>query len=378
MKWVRCKFLCLGFWALLHGLTTTFAGFTVTVKSLPSQAKIDATLYREDLDSRNLTKEGTLSLQQDKSYTAAFTGEPGLFRLEISDMQAIPLAIADGQEVVIELRSTNVAGISVSDSTDTDVLHTYESFRKESLARLVYPPRAALNNATANCASPEVLAPLAQAEVDGYSTHKRELNDFTIQNAGTSIALYATSLRWDSDYRIAEIQKQVEAFAKKHSGLVITDSMQERLRTFGMTAIGAIGAPLSGRDIDGETRSLEDFRGKVVLVDFWASWCVPCRVENRHYPKLLEAYSKHGFEVFGINLDESRSSWMRTSHQDGVTWPQVSDLLGLKSPLAQAYNVTALPMSFLFDEEGRIIGRNLRGEALSDTLLELFGEASGK
>jgi len=156
--------------------------------------------------------------------------------------------------------------------------------------------------------------------------------------------------------------------------LVITRSMQERIRLFFLTAVGARAAPLSGSDLDGKQYSLEDFQDKVVLVDFWASWCGPCRVENRHYPKLLEKYSKYGFEVFAINLDDTRAIWERASDQDGVTWPQVSDLKGLKSPMAKAYNVSALPMSFLLDTEGRIIGKNLRGKQLSEKLAELFSD----
>ena len=347
-----------------------------TISHLDSGTKLR--LLRQDLDARNETEEGVLLIQADHAFKQNFSGEPGVFNLEIPGWDRIPLAIDSGQNVKITVHSDNAGDFEISGSPDSEVLHAYESFRKDSLTRLVYPPRAILNQATSNGASTEKLAPLAQAEVDGYSAHKRELNDFTIEHAGSLVALYATSLRWDGDYRISEIQNQVDAFAKRHPGLVITESMRERIRLFGLTAIGAMGAPLSGQDFNGEAYSLEDFRGNVVLVDFWASWCVPCRVENRHYPKLLETYSNYGFEVFGINLDDSRSNWIRSSHQDEVTWPQVSDLLGLKSPMAQAYNVTALPMSFLLDGEGRIIDRNLRGEELSKRLGEMFGGNAGK
>ncbi len=331
-------------------------------------------LLRQDLETQNQANEGELLLRSDHSFEKVFKGEPGLFDLEIPGWGTLPLAVADGEQVVIRVNSGVSNIYSVAGSPATDILMAYEAFRKESLARLVYPPRAALNRATAAGASSEEMARLAQAEVDGYAAHRRELNDFTIEQVGGSMALYATSLRWDGDYRLEELRKQVAAFAEKYPDLAITRSMQERLRLFRLTAVGVKAAPLSGTSLEGESIALDDFKGEVVLVDFWASWCGPCRVENRHHPKLLEKYSEDGFEIFGINLDEDRTAWTTASKQDLVGWPQVSDQLGFDSPMAKAYNVSALPVTFLLDREGRILAKNLRGEALTRKLEELFGK----
>jgi thiol-disulfide isomerase/thioredoxin len=374
-RFVPSRFLPLPLAPLVLFLATglVWGEFTISGNFPELAPGTKLTLLRQDLDTRNQISEGELVIRADHTFTSTFGGEAGLFNLELPGGGILPLAIADGQELQITRNSNSATGFTVTGSPDTDILHAYEAFRKDSLVRLVYPPRARLNAATDAGIPAEQLAPLAQAEVDGYNAHKRELNDFTIEKAGTSIALYATSLRWDSDYRLAELQDLVSAFAEKYPHLAITRSMQERIRLFTLTAIGAMGAPLSGKDLDGTAYSLQDFRGRVVLVDFWASWCVPCRVENRHYPELLEKYSGNGFSVFGVNLDDSRSAWARASQQDGVTWPQISDLMGLKSPMAQDYNVTALPVSFLLDEEGRILARNLRGDKLTKKLEELFG-----
>ena len=352
------------------------ADFSISGTLPQLQPGFSLQLLREDLDQRSKSLEGEIQVEPDHSFQAEFQGEPGFFSLVLPDSQTILLAIDSNQQVVIEADSNTSTGLSIQGSPDTEVLHAYESYRKDSLARLVYPPRAKLNAATAVGASPDEKAPLAQAEVDGYNAHRRELNDFSIDRAGTSIALYATSLRWDSDYRLDELKARVETFDDIHPDLAITRSMVERLQLFELTAIGAIAAPLSGKNLYGETLSLYDFQDKFVLVDFWASWCGPCRVENRHYPELLKMYSKNGFEVFGVNLDDSRIIWERASKQDGVTWPQISDLLGLKSPLAEAYNVSALPMSFLIDPEGKIIAKNLRGKRLAKKLEDLFGDST--
>ncbi len=329
-------------------------------------------LFREDLDARSQSLEGKAVIQPNHSFKATFKGDPGLFSLVLPNARKIALAIDSNQRVSIEPSFASLSGYAVSGSSDTEMLLAYETVRKESLERLVYPPRAKLNQATAAGIPANQLASLAQAEVDGYAAHRRELNDFTIDQAGTSVALYATSLRWDGDYRRNELKQRVDAIAALHPKLDITRSMQERLRLFELIAIGAQGAPLVGPSLDGETLSLRDYRGKIVLVDFWASWCVPCRVENRHYRDLLDTYSSRGFEVFAVNLDDSYSIWKTASRRDRVTWPQISDSLGWDSPLAAAYNVSALPMSFLLDRNGRIIARNLRGEQLVAKLETVF------
>lgn len=363
-------FIFLSIFGLLTG--TVSARFTIAGSGKGLSEGDSVKLYRQDLDARTQVEELSTQVLTDGSFELMVSGEPGYFTLSIDGGTKVPIAANEGQRILIDVDPAIPGGFTVSGSSGTDILLAYETFRKDSLTRLVYPPRAALNEAAARRMTPDKMAPLAQAEVEGYIAHKHELNDFTVDRAGTSIALYATSLRWDDTYRIDEIEQQVEAFSEEHPDLLITKSMQERLRKFKLTAIGAKAAPLSGQDLDGTKRSLNDFSGQVVLVDFWASWCGPCRVENRHYPEVLRKYSENGFAILGVNMDSNRTVWSRTSQQDGVTWPQISDLKALSSPMAKAYNVSALPMSFLIDGEGRIIAKNLRGEALNRKLEELF------
>lgn len=351
------------------------ADFTVSGVLPNTQPGMEIQLLREDLDTRSQTLAGKVTIQSNHSFNIQSDAEPGLYSLRIPGSPILQLAVDSGQSISIKADPQSPNGFSIDDSPDTEILAAYESFRKESLTRLVYPPRARLNQATDAGEKPEQLVELAQAEVDGYNAHRRELNDFTLGKVGTSIAIYATSLRWDGDYRREELQKQVDEFARIHPKLAITQSMQNRMRLFARTAIGAKVSSLSGTNLNGESLALDDYGGQIVLLDFWASWCVPCRVENRQYQDLLHKYADQGFQVFAVNLDDSRSAWARASQQDGVTWPNISDLNGLKSPMAKAYNVSALPVSFLLDRDGRILARNLRGELLAEKLAGIFGQS---
>jgi peroxiredoxin len=125
---------------------------------------------------------------------------------------------------------------------------------------------------------------------------------------------------------------------------------------------------------EGPELSLSDLRGKVVLIDFWASWCGPCRRENPNVVKMYEKYKGDGFTVLGVSLDTDRARWLKAIEDDGLTWPHISDLQGWKNSVAQLYGVRSIPHTVLVDQEGKIIARNLRGATLEARLGEIFGE----
>lgn len=144
-------------------------------------------------------------------------------------------------------------------------------------------------------------------------------------------------------------------------------------------SIGDPAPALSFEGPDGKTRSLSDLKGKVVLIDFWASWCRPCRAENPNVVKTYNAYksaefkSAKGFEVFSVSLDRNKTDWVKAIEKDGLVWDgHVSDLKFWQSAGARAYNVNSIPATFLIDEKGVIIAKNLRGNALESTLKKLL------
>lgn len=147
--------------------------------------------------------------------------------------------------------------------------------------------------------------------------------------------------------------------------------MLEELKS---TAIGATAPEFKQTDTGGRIVSLHDFKGKYILVDFWASWCVPCRAENPTVVKAYQTYKIKGFEVLGVSLDEEKSkdAWLKAIKDDHLSWTQVSDLKGWDNQAAKLYHVRGIPQNFLIGPDGKITATNLRGEALEKKLAEIF------
>jgi peroxiredoxin len=150
--------------------------------------------------------------------------------------------------------------------------------------------------------------------------------------------------------------------------------VQQQIERLQRTAIGALAPDFSLPDPSGKLVKLSDLRGQYVLVDFWASWCRPCRAENPNVAKAYATYQKQNFTVISISLDNqsARAAWLKAIQDDGLTWLQVSDLRGFNTEVAQHYSINSIPQNFLLDPQGHIVAKNLRGEALSQKLAQVF------
>lgn len=138
-----------------------------------------------------------------------------------------------------------------------------------------------------------------------------------------------------------------------------------------MTALGMPAPEISLPTPAGQTISLSSLRGKVVLIDFWASWCGPCRVENKHLKELYAKYNEEGFEILQISIDTKRKDWIDAIKKDDLPWINISDLKA-NTAAVMVYNVQSIPQTVLVDKDGKIIGKGLRGEALEKKLEEVF------
>ncbi len=136
--------------------------------------------------------------------------------------------------------------------------------------------------------------------------------------------------------------------------------------------IGQLAPEISLPDVKGATTKLSSLKGKVVLIDFWASWCAPCRAAIPSVIKLYDKYKAKGFDVFGVSIDSKKKDWIQAIGQDKITYTQVNDKAGWYSPIAEKYGVDAIPNTFLVDKAGNIVAVNLEGEELEKKVKALL------
>ena len=213
------------------------------------------------------------------------------------------------------------------------------------------------------------------AEFDKLTAIKNVKNKkYLSENPASPIAMFIFRQFVGYDINADEAEPVFLSLSEKLRSGPAGKEMAEKIEIAKKTGVGRMAMDFTQNDTLGNPVSLSSFKGKYVLIDFWASWCGPCRQENPNVVKAFNNYNEKGFTVLGVSLDQpnAKDKWMKAIHDDNLTWTQVSDLKFWGNAVAVQYGIQAIPQNFLIDPQGKIIGKNLRGEALNKKLETLF------
>ncbi|MDL2222469.1 TlpA family protein disulfide reductase [Bacteroidales bacterium OttesenSCG-928-M11] len=199
--------------------------------------------------------------------------------------------------------------------------------------------------------------------IEKFSELNAEISVILIQfikdNPNSPVSLEVLSSLSSSEIPFPEIESLYESLSNELKSSAEGMDLKKRLTSIKATAIGSIAPEFVQLDPDDKPISLTDFRGKYVLIDFWASWCGPCRRENPHLVKAYEQFKGERFEILGVSLDNpgQKQTWLKAIEKDNLTWTQVSDLKGWQNAAALQYGVKSIPQNFLIDPNGVIIAK---------------------
>lgn len=333
-------------------------------------------ILEEDINRKKTRLIAEIPIDENGRFTFEKELPPHIYSLKINDKKSVTLAVGKNQHIVVTGDAAGSSKLQITGSEDTAKLEAYEKFRKESLNRLVVSVRNQIKELKSKGApeNDSRLLELARLEIENYVRHKDELIEFIKKEMGTSLAIYPTSIRWDGEKNIPFLIDLAERFEGSHPKTEIAARINEKVKILAANSIGGRVAEIKMPDVNGVIVPLSAIKAKYILIDFWASWCPPCRQESRLLGELYQKYKPEGFEIYGVGLESEKENWLKAIEQDKRIWTNVSTFQEFETPVAFDYAVTSLPANVLIDHSGKVIAKNLHGNALKTAVEKLFSK----
>ena len=326
------------------------------------------------LNANDFSPVDTLTVGDDSTFSASYSSlEPHFYELRINDSLEVNFVADAGQQIAIQFDPGG--DYEITGSPDTELYEEYEAFRMGVLRETVYPIRDRLDSLI-DVGNPDDAQRIEELGGRVLVAEKayRDTLVYAVEDLGTSIAIYPTMVRWNGDDDMEFYNNLAEEFSDRHEGLEVAQLVSEKVRILEQVSIGGQVQDIVAPDPSGEQRSLYDNMGEVTLIDFFGSWCGPCRSESDHLGRMYSQYNDAGFEIYGFGIEFTRESWLRALEQDDRTWTNVSTVDGYTSDTAREYAITALPKNFLVDENGVIVAKDVHGDELEEKIVEILGE----
>ncbi|MFC5270137.1 redoxin domain-containing protein [Adhaeribacter terreus] len=345
-------------------------GYKITGKF--KNATEGSKVYLDELGEQQFVARDTAEIGKDGSFEMTGTvPETGIYKLALDPQNAILFVLENQKKIEFEADAKNVSETyTVKGSKDSELL--------KELNGLMVAPQKQMEGLkqryiTATNAGQQDSVKAIEATANRIQVaSENNFKNFIRRNPNSIMSVYSTLTLINPEEQYAFADSMLTIYKKTQPNSKYTKALNERLTKLGSVTVGSMAPDITLATPEGGTKSLSSLKGKYVLIDFWASWCGPCRRENPNVVKMYNKYKDKGFEIFGVSFDQSKEKWVKAIADDKLTWPHVSDLKGWESAAGKLYNITAIPHTVLIDKEGKIIAKNLRGAALEAKLAEVL------
>ena len=336
------------------------------------------------IDSMKVPGDGTFSFKKEIKF-------PSFYLLKINNNNYLTMLVEPGEKISLNAYHDSLNyPESVTGSNGTESMAEYNRTLRNTINRLTGLTKIYMQNVN----SPQLPA-LMESLDSTAQTYLSEMNSYTKsyidKNLTSLVSLVALYQQVAPNVYVLNPARDLEYFVKVDSSMSIhypgyepvtalheqvqkmVASIQEEAGIAPGSTEGSKTPEISLPTPQGDTIKLSSTRGSVVLLDFWASWCAPCRKENPNLVKAYNLYHRKGFQIYQVSLDKTKVAWMKGIEDDQLgKWIHVSDLKYWNSVVIPLYKIESIPFNFLLDKEGRVIARNLRGDQLQKKLAELF------
>ncbi|NGY37855.1 AhpC/TSA family protein [Flavobacterium sp. XN-5] len=371
---LKSALLALALVSTISSCSKKAEGFTINGKF--SDVK-DGIVYLEFEDGDKKITDSTKIVGGSFTFKGK-VDEPLLYKIKLKGSETGVVFLLDNENIAFEAKKDSMYLAKVSGATQDSI---YKSFYKNEFKKIsgiagpIYKISDSLTHGgkVEMTAEQKIMMDKRWDDIQKFAddltgkfinSHKDKLAGALVTQ--DRIASYGTPEQLKKYFAILTPEVQKSFYGKK---LKATIALNDK------TAVGAVAPEFSQTDVNGKIIKLSDYKGKYVLVDFWASWCGPCRKENPNVVLAYKTFHDKGFEILGVSLDDKKNLWEKAVEKDGLTWTHVSDLKGWKNEVAILYGVSLVPTNYLIGPDGKIVAKNLREEALQTKLKEIFSKS---
>ena len=324
---------------------------------------------------QKLGSDGWEKLDSAKVIDGSFTFKgsvtlPEMWYLKIKENEASVPIFVENAEMDVKIYPDSIDKSKVLGSSSHDIYMKYVEMDKNNMTRMedVYDAWKSAKDSGDTLSMNKNDQIIEEIEKDA----KAQLISFIKENNKTSVSPYLiTRNSWQFD--LTELEDLLGVLDTSINSSTYYQAIEKRIEILRKVAVGQFAPDFKMSDVSGNNVSLSSFKGKIVLVDFWAAWCGPCRAENPNVVKAWQKYHSKGFDVLGVSFDTNRDKWIKAIDDDKLTWTQVSDLKGWGNEAGKLYGVNSIPANVLLDRDQKIIASGLRGEDLHKKLEEILG-----